>query len=121
MALIGECVKNGKSGIIRQCLHAFLAVAPVADCVKHLSEDPCRVLYALLFAELGRGRIEIYRIYSQIRAGNLKGAPGPGAGLFKYESHVFCCAGRVVIPVAVHLERKVYEELYFISRKVKEL
>ena len=88
MVLIGKAVPHRHPCIFSQFFHNLLPESAVLNPLIHPAQYPCGIRNALLLADLGTGRVQIGGTHAQVMGRNLKGAAGPGAGLFKYQGHI---------------------------------
>ena len=124
MKLIGQTVPDRDAGITGQILDDLLAVAPVFNAVKHPAQHPGRIRDGFLFADLAPGGIQIGHLHPQIMRSHLKGAAGPGGGLFKNQGDVFSRkepVGNAVFFLFLQIRGQIQEPFDFSRGQIQQL
>mgnify|MGYP006974605941 CR=1 FL=1 len=92
MEFVGQAVPYGNTRILGKLLNDLLTVTAVFNTVIHSAKHTRGVGNAFLFADLRSRRVEIGHAHAKVACGNLKGATGTGAGLFKDEGDILAFA-----------------------------
>ena len=124
MEFIGQAVPDRHAGIPPQILDDLLAVAAVFDAVKHAAQHPGGVRQAFLLAQLAPGGIQVGALHAQIVGGDLEGAAGAGAGLFKDQGDVFPfeeAMGNAGLLLGLQFRRQIQQPFDFGRGEIEQL
>ena len=121
MIFVCQAVPHRNTCVFCQLLHNFLPEAAVFNPVIDPSQNPGCIPGTFFFTDLGTFGIQICGPHTQIMSCHLKGAAGPGAGLFKnkrYISALQSIYGNTLFFLFFQFSSQINEIFNFLCRKI---